>query len=159
MKIPMTLVMIYDEEKILLAMKKRGFGTGRWNGYGGKVDESESIEQSARRELLEESGISEEQLADLKFVNRGQITFSFEDSGSQLEVHLFSVDGFSGEVQETEEMKPQWFAHKDIPYSEMWADDPHWLPLLLQGKNIRAEFTFDNKDDQNILSKSIETYE
>lgn len=159
MKIPMTLVMIYDDAKILLAMKKRGFGAGRWNGYGGKVDESESIEQSAKRELSEESGISEEQLEDAKFISRGQITFTFEDNGNQLEVHLFSVDGFSGEAQETEEMKPQWFAHKDIPYSEMWADDPHWLPLLLQGKNIRAEFTFDNKDDQNILNKSIETYE
>jgi 8-oxo-dGTP pyrophosphatase MutT (NUDIX family) len=38
-------------------MKKRGFGVGKWNGYGGKLDEGESIEQCAIRELEEECSI------------------------------------------------------------------------------------------------------
>jgi 8-oxo-dGTP pyrophosphatase MutT (NUDIX family) len=33
-----------DEQKILLAMKKRGFGEGKWNGVGGKREPGESIE-------------------------------------------------------------------------------------------------------------------
>ena len=36
-------------------MKKRGFGEGRWNGYGGKIKEGETIEESAIREIEEES--------------------------------------------------------------------------------------------------------
>lgn len=38
-------------------MKKRGFGVGKWNGYGGKLDEGESIERCAIRELEEECSI------------------------------------------------------------------------------------------------------
>ena len=38
-------------------MKKRGFGAGRWNGFGGKVAPAETIEDAARRELLEEAGV------------------------------------------------------------------------------------------------------
>ena len=39
----LTLVYIRDDEKVLLGMKKRGFGQGKWNGFGGKVQQNESI--------------------------------------------------------------------------------------------------------------------
>ena len=154
MKKVITLVMVYNDEKILLGLKKRGFGVGRWNGYGGKVLDGESIEESAKREILEEAGIVPQNL-----ISRGQLTFTFEDIDDEIEAHLFSANNFSGEVIETEEMKPQWYFHKDIPYSEMWADDPFWLPHALAGKNIQAKFHFDDPDSQNILSKSIEIYD
>lgn len=44
-----TLTFVVDAGKILLGMKKRGFGAGRWNGFGGKVDPGESIEEAAKR--------------------------------------------------------------------------------------------------------------
>jgi hypothetical protein len=28
---------MHQNENVLLGMKKRGFGQGRWNGFGGKV--------------------------------------------------------------------------------------------------------------------------
>lgn len=34
---------------VLLGMKKRGFGAGKWNGFGGKVQPGETIEEAARR--------------------------------------------------------------------------------------------------------------
>ena len=43
--------------EILLGMKKRGFGTGKWNGFGGKIENGESAEQGAIRELEEESSL------------------------------------------------------------------------------------------------------
>ena len=39
---------------VCLAMKKRGFGKGMWNGAGGKPEVGESIEMAARREVEEE---------------------------------------------------------------------------------------------------------
>ena len=51
-----TLVFVHDNQKVLLGYKKRGFGAGRWNGFGGKVETGETLEQAARRELKEESG-------------------------------------------------------------------------------------------------------
>lgn len=44
-----TLAFIRDGNNILLGMKKRGFGAGRWNGFGGKVDADETILQAAKR--------------------------------------------------------------------------------------------------------------
>lgn len=53
----LTLCMVMKDGKLLLGMKKRGFGMGRWNGFGGKVEAGESIEEAAKREVFEESGL------------------------------------------------------------------------------------------------------
>lgn len=44
------------ENQILLAMKKRGFGAGKWNGAGGKINAGETIEEATTREVDEELG-------------------------------------------------------------------------------------------------------
>lgn len=151
MKKLMTLVMIYNDNQILLAMKKRGFGSGRWNGYGGKVMEGESIEEAAKRELFEESGLA---VKDLH--NRGLLTFTFEDDkDKEFEVHLFHAKDYDGNLVETEEMKPQWFAHPEIPFENMWTSDRLWINHFLDGKNIRGEVHFDSPGTQNILSNNI----
>jgi len=38
-------------------MKKRGFGVGKWNGFGGKVENGETVFDGAMRELQEECSI------------------------------------------------------------------------------------------------------
>lgn len=45
----LTLVLVVQPGKVLLGMKKRGFGAGKWNGFGGKVQPGETIEDAARR--------------------------------------------------------------------------------------------------------------
>ena len=45
----LTLAFVMEPKRILLGMKKRGFGMGRWNGFGGKVKTDESIEDGAIR--------------------------------------------------------------------------------------------------------------
>ncbi len=122
-------------------MKKRGFGAGRWNGFGGKVEEGESVEEAARRELLEESGIRANSINKL-----GIIDFKFLENPEILEVHLFKVDSFEGDVRETEEMSPKWFFVDEIPFSEMWPDDRYWFPYFIRGQRIRAGFTFGKND-------------
>ena len=46
-----TLVFLRDvpNKRILLGYKKRGFGIGKWNGLGGKVETNESITEGAKR--------------------------------------------------------------------------------------------------------------
>ena len=44
-----TLLFVRKDDEILLGMKKRGFGTGKWNGFGGKIEAGETIEQAAVR--------------------------------------------------------------------------------------------------------------
>lgn len=45
----MTLTMILKNDKILLGMKNRGMGKGKWNGFGGKVEPNETIDDAAKR--------------------------------------------------------------------------------------------------------------
>ena len=47
-----SLLFLRNGEKILLAMKKKGFGEGKYNGVGGKQEKGEDIEQTAIRENI-----------------------------------------------------------------------------------------------------------
>ncbi len=142
MKKILTLCIIHTDTHILLGMKKRGFGMGRWNGFGGKVQEGETVEMATVREVQEEAGVL---LVDLE--ERGILSFEFENNpGEILEVHVFSASEFEGEPAESEEMRPQWFLKGEIPFSQMWPDDVHWLPKVLDGKNVEGRFYFRDND-------------
>jgi len=122
-------------------MKKRGFGAGRWNGFGGKVLPLEKVEDAMEREMQEEAGV---ELKDLRKV--GIIDFEFKDNPEILQVHLFRSDDFFGEPIESEEMKPQWFHVDEIPFDDMWPDDRYWIPLFLSGKKFKGKFLFGESD-------------
>lgn len=53
----LTLLVIHQANRVLLGMKKRGFGRDRYNGFGGKVEKNETILEAAIRETIEESGV------------------------------------------------------------------------------------------------------
>lgn len=148
-KIPQTISLIHEDGKILLGMKKRGFGAGRWNGFGGKVKSGETIEQAAKREMLEECGIEIKSL-----IEKGIITFEFDGSPDMPEVHIFQVTKYSGKPKETEEMLPKWFDDKKIPFEKMWPDDIYWMPLFLKNKKFTGYFLFGESD--KILKKELE---
>lgn len=137
MKTIATLVMIKAGDKVLLGRKKRDFGVGWWNGFGGKLQDGEDIIAAAKREVFEECGLT---VGDSEYfaVN----TFEFLETGDVMEVHMFRTENFSGEPQESEEMIPKWFDIKDIPFQEMWPDDIQWFPLYLSGKKFIGHFSF-----------------
>jgi hypothetical protein len=41
-------------------------------------------------------------------------------------------------------MAPKWYIKDELPFTNMWPDDPLWLPRVLQGEKLQAEFAFDN---------------
>ena len=137
----LTLCFIHDDERILLGMKKRGFGAGKWNGFGGKLEPDESAEDAARREVREEVGVDVSEL-----VRAGTLEFVYPLEDRTLEVSVFRATGYSGEPIETDEMRPEWFRLDAIPYAEMWLDDPFWLPLFLEGKRVFGRFVFHDDD-------------
>jgi 8-oxo-dGTP pyrophosphatase MutT (NUDIX family) len=136
-------------------MKKRGFGEGKCNGVGGKIEIGESIEEAAVREAQEEIGV-DIQIHNLESV--GQIVFTFDQNPEwDIYCHVFLTTKWSGSPTETEEMAPQWFKVAEIPYDKMWVDDKYWLPLILEHKKIKASFHF-TKDGSEILNQLVETY-
>lgn len=137
------------KDEILLAMKKRGFGTGLWNASGGKVKPGEQPIVTAARETLEELNIK---VTNLKLVASIEFYFLNKPEWSQ-RVIGFTTRKWQGIPIETEEMSPRWFKYEDIPYDHMWSDDRIWLPQVLAGKKVTGEFLFG--DHNNILEHHL----
>lgn len=148
MKKLLTLCLIHQPPRILLGMKKRGKGEGHWNGFGGKVEEGESIEDAAVREVSEEVGLAVSSLEKM-----GIIDFTLPGEEQIWQVHIFRATEFTGTPVETDEMRPQWFDVTDIPYDTMWADDKYWFPLFLAGKKFTGKFIFD--ETYTIVEKEL----
>ncbi len=133
-----TCVFLVDGDRVLLGMKKRGFAAGKWNGFGGKRNDGESIDQTASRELQEESGM----IALL--LNKCAILDCHHPQWSQ-QVHVYTSSSWEGKPVESEEMRPKWFDFSEIPYNEMWDDAAIWLPRILAGEKLKAVLQFDEK--------------
>lgn len=137
------MIFLRRGDEVLLGYKKRGFGMGQWNGLGGKVEEGETIEQSARRETLEEVGVS---VGDMRLFGIIQCDYRNVEKPGVIEIHLFESWDFSGESVETEEIKPSWYKVSEYPFDQAWPDDRFWVPLYLAGKTFRGRFLFDGYD-------------
>lgn len=150
-RIETTLLLLRKENKILLAMKKRGFGEGKYNGVGGKLDEGETPEEAMIREANEEIGI-----IPTEYYKVGVMDFMecFKGNQENLIFHLYVATKWDNEPIETEEMKPEWFDVDKIPYNKMFEDDKYWIPYVLEGKKINGFFEFDEK--WNLISHKIE---
>jgi len=132
------LTFIRREGQILLILKKRGLGSGKFNAPGGRLEPGETPGQAAVRETREEVGLTPTGL-----LPAGRLDFAFTD-GYSLRCHVFTASGCTGTLTETDEAAPFWCPEDDIPYGKMWSDDRIWLPLLLDAKPFRAAFIFDS---------------
>ncbi|MFA7689080.1 MAG: 8-oxo-dGTP diphosphatase [Bacilli bacterium] len=153
-KMQTTLLLLRKDNKILLAMKKKGFGEGKYNGVGGKIEPNETPEEGMIRESKEEIFIT-----PTEYYKVGTIEFMECYKGEKLNLtfHLFIATNWDGTPTESDEVKPKWFDIDKIPYNKMFPDDKYWLPYVLEGKKIKGFFDFD--EDWNILSYKIEELE
>ena len=150
------LCLLVKEGKILLAMKRRGFGAGKWNGTGGKFDPTKgdkNILDAAIRETKEEIGV---EMKNPEKVGVFHFHFPYKPEWDQ-DTHVFLYKEFVGNPEESEEMTPQWFVLSEIPYDKMWDEDKYWMPMILDGKKIEGDFIFE--EGEKLLKQEIKIVE
>ena len=113
-------VVVIREDRILLGKRKNAHGAGTWQLPGGHLEFNESIEECARREVFEETGLA---VGDLV---RGPYTNDiFEDEGKHYVTLFVIARRWDGEPVLKEPQKCErweWFSWNDLPA-------PKFLPL------------------------------
>ncbi len=137
-----SLCFLLRDGQVLLAMKKRGFGAGKWSGVGGKPEPGEAIEATALRETQEEIGVIGEQPGRVATLNFYFPHVPTERNWNQ-QVCVYLLRDWEGEPTESEEMAPRWFDGDHLPLDAMWADARLWLPRVLRGERLTADFVYD----------------
>ena len=136
---------------VLLGLQKTGKWEGYLNGFGGKNKERESSHDSARRELLEETGLQAEQ-GDL--THHGKVIYEHENEEFRpSSVYLYFYEKWKGEIPKGGELDRNLFRvrHNEIPFDKMPPHDNLWLPRILKGEFIQARLTYETRNDAFLL--------
>ena len=105
--------------------KQNDMNKDKWLGVGGKLEDGESPFDCARREILEETGLT------VKKLNyKGIITFVSDLYGTEY-MHLFTSDDYTGEVDyECDEGRLEWVKKEDIYSLPIWEGDKIFFELM-----------------------------
>ena len=118
-------VLIKKDNKLLLGKRLSKHGKGTWSPPGGKLEEKESFEACAKREVMEECGLT---IGNIKFLTCTNNLF--KEDGAHTITLFMTADYVSGEPKVLEPDKLQdWQWFENLP-------DPLFLPvknLLKQG--------------------------
>ena len=113
-------VIVIRGGRVLLGKRKGAHGEGTWALPGGHLDLFETIEDCAKREVFEETGLSIGDIEHAAFTN------DFFENESKHYVTLFvtaTYEGGEAKLREPEKCERwQWFPWQDLP-------NPRFLPL------------------------------
>ncbi|MCM8537456.1 MAG: 8-oxo-dGTP diphosphatase [Lentisphaeraceae bacterium] len=137
-----TLVYVFKDDKCLMLhriKKDEDIHKNKWNGLGGKMESGESPEECAKREVLEESGLS---IDSPKFA--GHLFFpNFDKQQNHWSVFIFTANQFTGElIENCPEGELHWIPSKDILELNLWEGDKKFLPMVLSGKTFLGKFNY-----------------
>ena len=121
-----TLCYIEQDGKYLMlhrVKKKNDINHDKWIGIGGKFEELESPEDCLLREAKEETGLT---LTRWRY--RGIVTFVAEKDPQFM--HLFTADGFEGQLKTCEEGNLEWIEKEKLLELPIWEGDKIFLRLL-----------------------------
>ena len=104
--------------------KKNDLNQDKWIGVGGKFEDKESPEDCLLREVWEETGLT---LTSYQY--RGIVTF-VSDCWPTEYMHLFTADGFTGELKECDEGELQWLSWDQLLKIPHWEGDRLFLDLI-----------------------------
>ena len=104
--------------------KENDLNHDKWIGIGGKFEDKESPEDCLLREAWEETGLT---LTDYRY--RGIVTF-VSDRWPTEYMHLFTADGFTGQLKECDEGVLEWLPRQKLRELPHWEGDLIFLDLI-----------------------------
>ncbi len=104
--------------------KENDLNKDKWIGVGGGFEDKESPEDCLLREVYEETG-----LTLTRWQYRGIVTF-VSDKWETEYMHLYTADGYTGEIKECDEGTLEWVDNDRIPTLPAWAGDRIFLDLI-----------------------------
>jgi 8-oxo-dGTP diphosphatase len=113
-------VIILKDNKVLMLKRKNAHGAGSWSFPGGHLEFNEGIVECARREVMEETGITIKNLRYGPFTND-----IFESEGKHYVTLYLIAEHDSGEARIMEPHKSDglgWFEWGSLP-------DPLFIPV------------------------------
>ena len=128
-----------DGETLMLHRNKNenDMHLGKWNGLGGKLENGESPEECAIREIREESGFDAK-----KPIFRGIITFPGFSNDEDWYVFLFVVNEFDGLQIDSAEGHLQWIPDDKLLELSLWEGDRIFIPWLDRPEIFSGKFVY-----------------
>ncbi len=110
-----TGILIQDADKRLLLLKRSD--NHLWGLPGGAVEPGEQIEQAARREILEETGLEVQDLELFGVYSGPELFYEYPNGDQVYNVSIiYMARGVSGNISLNQEHTAwQYFADEDIP--------------------------------------------
>lgn len=119
--------------------KENDYHEGKWNGLGGKLEETETPEECVIREVREESGLT---ISSPRM--HGFITFPVFDGKDDWYVFIFTADKFEGELIDSSEGVLEWIPDDKITGLNLWDGDAVFMKWLDNDKFFSAKFIYEN---------------
>ena len=139
----MTVGYLVKENTVLLVEKGRNMGIGKLVGVGGRQEDGETLEETAKREIEEEIKVKVTKMrkaAEMEFVFPHNPKYGGFVTG-------YVVEEWEGEPQITDEAKSvDWYDFANLPNERMWHDNTIWVPLILEGKSVKGRFVIGEND-------------
>lgn len=136
-----------DDTYLLLFRNKKvkDYNAGKWIGVGGHIENSETPDQAAIREIKEETGYDVHSLTcagEVLFVN----------DNYQENMYVYEITDFDGQPIACDEGDLKWIPIKDIDKYPMWEGDKEFLPLLINhAPYFKMQLIYKNKDLIDVL--------